>query len=346
MIMASIYRPSYTVVKNGKKVRHKSPRWHIGYTDADGIRRRVKGFKDKIATAQLAAKLEKEAELAEAGVFDKYAQHRRRPLAEHLADFRKNLSDKGNTPQHVNLVHNRVKAIVKSCGFTYIDDISASRVQSYLAERRRAGLSIQTSNFYLQAMKQFCRWLISDRRTADSPLAHLKGQNVKLDRRHDRRALELEELQRLLKAALAGPKHHQMTGQERAMLYKMAVNTALRANELATLAWTSLDLEGPEPAVTVLAGYSKHRREDLVYLPAELAHWPCVKTSALTGQGREELSVALLKALDCERLREGGPVVFTERQKKCLSHAAEALALAEEPDLQASKHALAECLGG
>ena len=270
--MASIYRPSYTVVKNGKKVRRKSPRWHIGYTDAGGIRRRVKGYKDKTATAQLAAKLEKEAELADAGVVDKYAQHRRRPLTEHLADFRKNLSDKGNTPQHVNLLRNRVKAIVKSCGFTYIDDISASRVQSYLAERRRVGLSIQTSNFYLQAMKQFCRWLISDRRTADSPLAHLKGQNVKLDRRHDRRALELEELQRLLKAALAGPKHHQMTGQERAMLYKMAVNTALRANELATLAWTSLDLEGPEPAVTVLAGYSKHRREDLVYLPAELAH--------------------------------------------------------------------------
>ena len=269
--MASIYRPSYTVEQNGKKLRRKSPRWHISYRDADGVRRRVAGFKDKTATTQLAAELEKTAELARAGVVDRFAAHRRAPLAEHLSDFKTNLLDKGNTAKHANLVHKRAEAVVKACGCVRIGDVSASRVQSYLAQRRRSGLSIQTSNFYLQAAKQFFGWLVADRRTDDNPLAHLKGQNVKLDRRHDRRALELEELQRLIEATVAGPQHHRMTGPDRAMLYKMAVSTGLRANELATLTWASLDFEGPEPSVTVLAGYSKHRREDLVYLPLELA---------------------------------------------------------------------------
>ena len=111
--MASIYHPSYTLVENGKRVRRKSPRWHISYRDAEGIRRRVKGFKDKGATVQLAAKLEKEAELAMAGVIDRFAEHRKTPLIEHLADFKKNLLDKGNTPEYANLVHNRV--IVPNC---------------------------------------------------------------------------------------------------------------------------------------------------------------------------------------------------------------------------------------
>lgn len=81
-------------------------------------------------------------------------------------------------------------------------------------------------------------------------------------------------------------------------------------------------------------------------VPAELAHWPCVKTSALTGQGCQQLTTALLKALKCQKLHDDAPVVFTERQKKCLEKAAKALRLTAEPDLQAAKKALAQCLGG
>ncbi len=81
-------------------------------------------------------------------------------------------------------------------------------------------------------------------------------------------------------------------------------------------------------------------------LPSELAHWPCVKTSAVTGQGRNELSVALLKALDCERLCEGGPMVFTERQSKCLQRAAQSLKHTKRESLSLGKEMLLECLRG
>ena len=54
------------------------------------------------------------------------------------------------------------------------------------------------------------------------------------------------------------------------MLYKFAVSTALRASEIASMTWESLDLDNPEPTVTVLAAYSKHRREDVLLLPRKL----------------------------------------------------------------------------
>lgn len=66
-----------------------------------GIRKRVKAFKDKQATAQLAAKLEKESELAQAGIVKRFAEQRKKPLKEHLQDFRQSLIDRGNTEHHV-----------------------------------------------------------------------------------------------------------------------------------------------------------------------------------------------------------------------------------------------------
>ncbi|MHC4259925.1 MAG: hypothetical protein ACYSTF_05890, partial [Planctomycetota bacterium] len=81
------------------RTKKKSAHWYIDYKAADGTRKRVKGFKDKQATAQLAAKLEKESELAQAGIVDRYAEHRKKPLRQHLEDFHQALLAKGDTVQ-------------------------------------------------------------------------------------------------------------------------------------------------------------------------------------------------------------------------------------------------------
>jgi len=63
-----------------------------------------------------------------------------------------------------------------------------------------------------------------------------------------------------------------MTGRERALLYTLAVSTGLRAGEvLASLTWQSFDLDDSKPSVTVLAAYSKHRRDDVVPLRLDIA---------------------------------------------------------------------------
>ena len=85
-------------------------------------------------------------------------------------------------------------------------------------------------------------------------------------------------------------------------------------------------------------------------VPPELADDACiVKTSAVTGLGRAELTSSLLKALGCENLSRTGPVVFTERQRNCLQRAAEVLADISRPKqdrLGIANDSLNECLHG
>jgi integrase len=226
---------------------------------------------DKAAAQAMLNELVKKVERRIAGLVDRFDEHRKRPIAEHLADFEKHLKAKGNSPEQVKLVAMRCQRIVAACKATHIGDISASRVQAYLADlREKECKSTQTSNHYLRAIKQFTRWLVKDRRASDDPLAHVAMLNVSVDRRHDRRPFSDVELATVLKAANEGPAVRRMSGPDRAMLYAVAVYTGLRASELASLTPESFDLDADPATVTVLAAYSKHRWEDVLPLHPSL----------------------------------------------------------------------------
>ena len=256
---------------DGRAVVKQSAKWYVKYRDAEGIVRCVPAFADREASKQFEAKLVREAALTEAGVVDRYKKHRARPLREHLEDFRQSLLAKANTRAHVELVLSRAGRITAGCRFVVWGDISASRVEGFLASLRGGdgGISAQTSNFYLQAIKQFCKWMVQDGRASESPVAHLKGLNVRTDRRHDRRPLEPDQVRHLLATTAAAPKRFGATGPQRAMLYRLAVETGLRANELRTLKVSAFDLD--QCTVTVQAGYSKRRRQDILPLRPDTA---------------------------------------------------------------------------
>src|SRR5204863_214650 len=91
------------------------------------------------------------------------------------------------------------------------------------------------------------------------------------DRRRDRRALSVEELCTLLTTTAGGPERYGMSGPDRALLYRVAMETGLRSNELRTLSARSFKLSPDAPTVTVAAGNSKNRREDTLPIRAELA---------------------------------------------------------------------------
>jgi hypothetical protein len=55
------------------------------------------------------------------------------------------------------------------------------------------------------------------------------------------------------------------------MLYLVTSNTGLRNQELASLTPDSFKLSGTDPSVTVQASYSKHRRQDVQQIRADLA---------------------------------------------------------------------------
>ena len=105
----------------------------------------------------------------------------------------------------------------------------------------------------------------------EDTLAHLSGYNVKLDRRHDRRALSDDELACLIGATEQGPVVSGLSRAERAILYQLAVGTGFRANELRSLVPESFDLDADPPSVTVEAGYSKRRRRDVQEIRVDLA---------------------------------------------------------------------------
>ena len=151
----------------------------------------------------------------------------------------------------------------------YIRDVQASRIQRYLAERRKGGLSIRSSNFYLQAIKQFLNWMVADGRTAENPLAYLKGQNPNTDIRHNRRALEPDEIRRLLETTKAAGKRFGMKGYERALLYRLAAESGLRADELRSLKVSSFDFKNR--IVSIKSGCTKNKKEVVMPLRPDTA---------------------------------------------------------------------------
>ena len=208
-------------------------------------------------------------------------------LAEHLADWKADVLARGNTEQHATLSANRVTSLAKSCGFKFYGDISATKVQQELADRRKdtldakgkpiRGLSIQSTNFYLSCFKSFCRWMQHERRATSNPMEYLDGQNVDTDRRHTRRMLNQAEFAKLLTAAQAGPERYGMTGAERALIYELAATTGLRASEVASLTVGSFML-GESPSVTIAAKSAKNRKNATLPLRADMA----VKLAAFT----------------------------------------------------------------
>jgi integrase len=163
----------------------------------------------------------------------------------------------------------RVGAILEGCKFTWLSDLDGDTLTAYLARRRREGMAAGTRNNYLVAVKSFAKWLYKGTRV-HSPLADLKGLKVDADRRVTRRALSAREFDKLLKATKASPRVVRgLDGLARSKLYLTASMTGWRANELASLSVASLDFE--RGTVTTEAGYSKHRRRDVLPLHPDLA---------------------------------------------------------------------------
>jgi integrase len=299
--------PIYKKDVDGRRVKEMSSKWYTVFSDWSETIRRLPLLKSKKASAELARKIDHlnsirasgdvippeltrfvetmlpsiRAKLAKWGILSAARVAAGKPLVEHLADWKQALLAKGNTTEYAELAKGRTRKLFGGCGFKYWTDISASKVHLHLAEMRsnrlnpdgtvKPGKSIQTSNYYLKAAKQFCKWMVSDGRALETPLAHLSVQNAQSDRRHDRRAISDDEMRWLLEVTAKAPERFGMTGEARSMLYHVAVETGLRAGELRSLIRGSFDLEGDEPSITIAAAYAKNRRQDRLLLKPAMA---------------------------------------------------------------------------
>ena len=150
-------------------------------------------------------------------------------------------------------------------------DLNAVRVSGWLSQQRSQGTAAATSNYYLQAVAGFARWLVKHRRMADNPLAPLTPVNVKTDRRHDRGVLNQEEFDALIRTTRPAEPYRGLSGDDRATLYLVASYTGLRASELASLTPAGFDLNTGHPTVRVAAAYTKNGQEAVLPLRPDLA---------------------------------------------------------------------------
>jgi len=240
--------------------------------DAQEKHRRVSlGCKDKSVARSLLADIERRIDRERDGRVDRYSEHRKTPLRTHLTAYRTYLENKGNSKQHVTLTLNRIHNIFEVTRTVYIRDIDAAKIQAYLANRQTSGLSVKSCNHYVRAVKMFCNWLCKYGRNDENALNCLALMNAEVDPRHQRRPLTENELARLLNVAQNGPTFFGLSGPERALLYKLAAYTGMRANEIRSLLWRNLDLESDCPTITIPAAFAKNRKEARQPLPPWLA---------------------------------------------------------------------------
>jgi len=121
------------------KVERLAKVWYGKYRDAHNRKKRVKLCANKEAAKEILAKLVTDAAKGRHGLGNSFEAHHKRPLADHLEDFRRWLEARGNTLKQVQLKIGRIRRLLDGCKFTFIADLSASRVQEFLADLRETG---------------------------------------------------------------------------------------------------------------------------------------------------------------------------------------------------------------
>ncbi len=230
-----IYKQAYTG-KAGKK--KKCQHWYIGFTDNHGTRRSLPAFRNKRATEKAAEKIEEllssggvlspdlqrwmenmpdkmRNRLIKFGLIDSQRVNSNigKLLTDHVSDFHDSLTAKGNGKTYAHQVKAAILTTFSGCSFTHSSDIDANRLYTFLEDQREInGTGERTFNSTLKSTKQFCRWMIKERRaTAPSPLEHLSCKK-QIEKRHKRRAISIADQIKLLQATKAGETHHNMAG--------------------------------------------------------------------------------------------------------------------------------------
>lgn len=285
------YKPTYLDKRTGKK--KKCSHYYLTFVDNRQIRRRLPCFSDKRATDRLAQKIEEllasggiinqdlqrwieslpekqRSKLVQWGLIDNYrfSENLGKSLSEHLKDFCASLLARENGREYATGLMERLGFIFSECRFRTYTDIDANRLYIFLSDMRKDGIGQRTFNFYLKGARQFCRWMIKERRATASPIEHLSCIK-QTEKRRKRRAMGLDEQGRLLEVTAAGEPHHNMTGPERSLVYKLAIQTGMRANEIRHLSKSSFNFA--EATVTVQAGYTKNKETAVIDLKRRTA---------------------------------------------------------------------------
>jgi len=265
-----------TVGRDGSnRIRFWSTTYTAKYRDANGIVQEVAtGCRSKQAAMAVLSNLETRAEKVRSGILtageDRIARHQQTPISDHIATYMTKLESSDTSEDHRGNVLRCLNRICDYCRFATLTDMTREAFEQYLAHRKKEDDSARTRNLDRASLVAFCNWCVETHRLASNPFEKIAKANEETDRRHERRALTMDEIHRLLAATRERPLREALTirtgknkgqlgakvrpevhakrirqGNERALTYSALIYTGLRKGELTsmTLAHLVLDLE-------------------------------------------------------------------------------------------------------
>jgi integrase len=259
-------RVKMSIFKRKSKNRTTSKNYSIRFKDHNGVCHIVAGFASKRATEGLESRILELVSCKVAGInlskeIEKWVSDLPQPILKnlvkyglidnsrvsgavsankHIECFKQHLIDKGCSKDHIGTIIPRIYKIIKNCNITNINDLRIERISRLIADM---SLSEQTRKHYHRHLKQFSRWLYLTGRTSRDLLHKMHIPKV-TETVRPRRSLRVEEVSMLVKTTINSDiAYRGINGYERYLIYRLAIETGLRANEIRTLNVGDLDFE-------------------------------------------------------------------------------------------------------
>lgn len=249
-----------------KQKRGRGPeRWMLGYTGADGVRRRIALSTDKRVALQMQNEIMSQRDLELAGLGSVAGQSR--PLAEvkelYLSELRTRV-----THNHFRNVKERVERLLAAVRVQRVRDLQPHVVLAYRTRRLEGGASYRTMNHEVTNTKAMLTWAVKAGLIKESPLQSLALLSIRKSQiRRQRRAMSDEEIARFLRAAeeddrvgddrfsarrtiehgTKGPGWAARIRKPRvpvAPMLRAFLETGARYGELTRVTWGDLDVDG------------------------------------------------------------------------------------------------------
>ena len=289
----------------------ETPRYYVRFSDAIGRRQCTPGYPSRKASEELGRKLERlvafvssglepdaglrvwldslpdimQNRLVKMGLIEAQRQAAGRSLAEHIVDYAASQTAAGVSAKHVAQVTKRLLTLFDEANLTGWSQVTGNALLLALDRLRYNDkpLKVETRNHFIAHAKAFGGWMVKAGRTTAAPLAGDLLKKQKITDAVERRAGTVDEIRRLIGAAQQGPafawgggkgakvQPHSIAGPERALLYRLAVESGLRAGEIRGLRSASFGLQTLPCSVTIAAADAKSGRAATIPIDGELA---------------------------------------------------------------------------
>ncbi len=278
--MASLQKITYVYwidregrrVKRGtpgaKKVTEESAKWYACWKDGSR-QRRVPLATDKSASQAMMTDLLRTKDRVKAGLVDPFDLNN--PIEPHITDYLASIAASGKVKQGKYLAEKEriLRLILRRAKVRALADLNGAIIDRYMDGLK---CSVGTKRIHHTTINVFADWLVTKRRLPSNPITSVARPEGTTAKTRQRRALKPDELQRLLNAARERPLHDALykprgksnrgkklakrpaslrtdvrqrciqIGRERVLIYKTAIYTGLRKNEITQLRVKHLNL--------------------------------------------------------------------------------------------------------